>query len=199
MKNFVFDLGGVLLEWNPLTIVEIFTDKNEEREKLLNYMHSEEKWVKWDVGQLSDNEFAQEISSHTGISKQEIDRFLMLIKESLIIIPETLELINFAAKNGKNVFCISNMPAETYSYLKEKYSFFQLFKGIIISGIEKAAKPDPILFNTLLERYSLIPDDTLFIDDSKKNLEAAADFGIQTIHFTREEECFFRIKNMIMN
>jgi putative hydrolase of the HAD superfamily len=199
MKNFVFDLGGVLLEWNPNRLVQIFTESKEEQNKLLDYMRQEEKWVKWDNGELNDDEFALQTSTFTGIGKQRIDRFLQLIKDSLLIIPPTLELVYFAVKNGKNVYCISNMPEATYDYLKEKYSFFQLFKGIIISGIEKTAKPDPKLFSLLLERYSLDPDDTLFIDDSKKNLESAKTLGIRTLHFTPEKECFSQIKNMIMN
>jgi putative hydrolase of the HAD superfamily len=90
---------------------------------------------------------------------------------------------------GLSLYCLSNMPAERYAYLREKYDLWGLFGGIVISAHVKMVKPEPEIFEYLLATYSLNPATTLFVDDSPKNISAARSLGIQGLLFTTAEAC----------
>ena len=81
------------------------------------------------------------------------------------------------------LFGLTNWSGETFHTAKKMYPFLDLFKGIVVSGDEKVKKPDPRLYQILIDRYGIQPDKSIFIDDTKINVEAAVDLGFQAIHF----------------
>ena len=85
------------------------------------------------------------------------------------------------------VYGLTNWSAEKFEITFKKNDFFKIFKGIVISGVEKEKKPEPRIFNILIDRYNLNPKTTVFIDDSPANIETAKKLGFQTIHFQTPE------------
>ncbi|PZU21392.1 MAG: HAD family hydrolase, partial [Chryseobacterium sp.] len=102
-------------------------------------------------------------------------------------IPQNVEVLRKLAKTHYHLFGLTNWSEETFPYALENYDFFQLFDGkIVVSGTEKLIKPDPKIWYVLLERYHLNAQESVFIDDSLKNIETARSLGFETVHITPE-------------
>ena len=86
------------------------------------------------------------------------------------------------------LYGLSNWSEEKFNVTRPKYDFFELFDGIVMSGVEKEIKPEPRLFEILIERYRLTPEETVFTDDSLPNIKTAEKLGFQAIHFETPEK-----------
>jgi HAD superfamily hydrolase (TIGR01509 family) len=115
----------------------------------------------------------------------------------LTIVPDTLDRVEKASSKGRNLYCLSNMSPENYAYLKQKYAFFGHFHGIVISGLENTVKPEKKIFQTLLRRFALSPEETLFIDDRPENTQTAEQLGMSVITFSANFECYSRIDDYL--
>ena len=99
------------------------------------------------------------------------------------LIKGSVEILKELYDKGYRLYALSNWSAESLTLAQERYNFFPLFNGMVISGQEKTIKPDPGLYKILLSRYQLDPAETLFIDDHSENTIAAAKLGMKTIDF----------------
>jgi 2-haloacid dehalogenase len=96
---------------------------------------------------------------------------------------ESVEVLGELVESGMPCFALTNMEAETYPLRRERYPFFELFQGVVVSGHERIAKPDPEIFRRLLERFGLTAPTTLLIDDRSENVESASNLGMQVVLF----------------
>ena len=96
-----------------------------------------------------------------------------------------------------DMYCLSNMSCETYEHIKGQ-EFFDMFNGIVISGIEKCMKPNEDIFHLLVNRYDLVPGNMLFIDDSLPNVDTANRLGIRGFHFKRSEICYASLRELLL-
>lgn len=183
IKNIVFDLGGVVVEWHPEHLLEAYPGDKELPLALFRGGFFERYWTQFDRGVLTQTEVSAEMSRFTGRTYAECWDFMEYIKHFLVNIPETEALIRELAGEGYRLFCLSNMSAEYYDYMKDR-DVFRLLEGHLISAHEKVIKPEEAIYRLLLERYGLKAEETLFIDDLKPNVEAAERLGIRTVHFT---------------
>ncbi len=195
--NIIFDLGGVVLTWNPDNIInEIFTDP-----KICDLVRKEvfqhKDWLDLDKGTLEPHDAINRFVFRTGLEIYDIQRLMEFVPHSLTLINGTVDLIHRLKHQGHRLFCLSNMHQDSYAFIQKKYSFWDFFEGIVISSHVKSIKPEPAIYRCLLEKYSLIPGDTVFIDDMPINLEAAANLGIQTIQFKNAEDCEKKLTAMI--
>jgi len=92
------------------------------------------------------------------------------------------------------LFGLTNWSAETFPVALERYAFLQYFEGIVVSGQEQMKKPDPKIYQLILDRYSIVPEETIFIDDNKRNIDAALKMGIDAIHFTSADNLLDQLK-----
>ena len=100
-------------------------------------------------------------------------------------IPKNVEVLRKLEHSKYELFGLTNWSAETFPYALENYDFFEIFKGkIVVSGIEKLIKPDPKIWEVLLERYNIQTEESVFIDDNAKNIEVAKSLGFITVHVT---------------
>jgi 2-haloacid dehalogenase len=98
-------------------------------------------------------------------------------------IPENVAALKALAKTEFELFGLTNWSAETFPYALANYDFFEHFGGkIVVSGEEKLIKPDPKIWQVLIERYNILPEESIFIDDNAKNIEVAKKLGFHTIH-----------------
>lgn len=96
--------------------------------------------------------------------------------------------------NKYKIYALTNWSAETFPIAIERYDFLKWFNGIVVSGIEKCIKPDPKIYNIILERYNLIAEECLFIDDNTHNVQGAKSLGIEAIHFESPDQLDKQLK-----
>lgn len=196
MKNLIFDLGGVVVDWNPQRVLDEYPGDRELPRSLFKKGFFEEHWTEFDRGTIVQNELVHKMAGFTGRPYDMCWDFVEYIKHSLVDIPDTLGLIRRLAGEGYRLFCLSNMAEEFYNYLKGREAF-SYFEGQIISAREHLVKPDAAIYRLILDRYDLKPEESLFIDDLEPNVRAAQALGIHTVHFTDRGEGYRLIDRML--
>ena len=189
IETIIFDLGGVLIDWNPRHLFrKIFDDQKE-----MEHFRSEICTPDWNEQQDAGRSLAEA----TSILVEQFPEYSNQIKafygrwEEMLggPIEDTVELLEqLKTRNNHRIYALTNWSAETFPIALERYDFLQLFEGILVSGEEKLKKPDPRIYQLILERYDINPEKALFIDDSLRNVKAAAEMGIHTIHFQSPED-----------
>lgn len=186
-KTIIFDFGGVLIDWNPRYLYEkMFHDKNEMEWFLenvctgtWNLMH--DKGAKFSesipVLQAQYPQYSKEIESY-------YSRWPEMVGGE---IKGTIEILNELQAKGYTVYGLTNWSRETFDIVYHKYEFLRNLDGIVVSGDEKLIKPDPKLFDVLLQRFDLKPESCVFIDDNLRNYEVAKEMGFISIRFTSPE------------
>jgi len=191
--NIIFDLGGVILTWDPDAIIHKFFSEPSLCRRIRSEVFEHPDWLELDRGTLDPGEAMKGFSARTGLNISKIERLMNIVPESLTPIPGSLDLIQQFKARGHELFCLSNMHQASFSFLEEEYTFWNIFSGIVISAHVKMIKPDPAIYLHLLDKYRLAPGDTIFIDDMPVNLEAADRLGIQTLLFKNPEDCGQRL------
>src|ERR1700730_6019999 len=142
-----------------------------------------------DGGVFTGTEVIARLEERTGRPRSELKGLLDAVRHSLLPKPDTVALIERLTQRHVPLYCLSNMPASTFSYLRERHAFWSAFRGIVISGQIQMLKPDREIFEYLLNRYDLTPADTVFIDDLQSNIQAAQDLGMHTVWFRDARQC----------
>ncbi len=179
----VFDLGGVLIDWNPRYLYRKLFDDEAAMESFLADVVSPE----WNGQQDSGRTWAEAVEVLTREHPEHRDliaAYWHRWQETLgDAIAPTVEVLEELRRSGVRLYALSNWSAETFPVARPRYPFLETFDGIVISGEEKLAKPDPRIFRHLLDRYDLDPAATVFIDDSEANVRAAAAQGMVALRF----------------
>lgn len=184
MKNYIFDLGNVVLLLNWDVALKKYEELSVEEKNILkkNVFESEE-WFKLDEGTISKKD-AIKIMENTVPDK--LKKYCSHIMETwtdaLIINNEILELIKNIKEKGYNTYVLSNAPLDIDKYLKDK-KLNQLFNGIVLSAFEKLVKPNKEIYELILNRFNLKAEESIFIDDRLENVEAAKKVGINAFQF----------------
>jgi len=192
----IFDLGNVVLDWNVERIIDSlgFDDGTLDLLRAELFAHSD--WIDMDHGKKSEAAVVADICGRSSLRKDTVEQALLAAKKSLAPIAESLSLMHEIASGGLEMFCLSNMSRETYDHIRD-YELFEMFSGIVISGIEGRIKPNEDIFHLTLDRFGLEPRDTLFIDDSIANIETAESLGINGFHFKRSSDCYSGIRELL--
>jgi len=180
----VFDFGGVLVDWNPRHLYrKIFSGDEDAMERFLE----EIRFYEWNQKQDAGRTFSEAVEDLCKDFPQhcELIRLYDLRYEESITGPiwGTVAILEKLKSSGYLLYGLSNWPEEKYRLVRPKYSFFELFDDIIISGEEKVAKPDPRIFAILLGKIQREPWQCIYIDDSKQNIEVALELGFRCIHY----------------
>ncbi|MDR2414259.1 MAG: HAD family phosphatase [Odoribacteraceae bacterium] len=183
IKNIIFDLGGVVVEWNPARVLATFTGNPALVKYVSENGFFREAWTEFDRGTIDKEEFVREWARLSDSPVEDCNALLDHAKCSLDSIPETADLIEQLSRRGFRLYCLSNMSTDHYNYLKDR-PVFRFFDGQVISALEGLVKPERAFYELILERYRLTPGETLFIDDLERNIEGARKLGIHTVHFT---------------
>jgi len=181
ITNIIFDLGNVLLKFQPNEFLLRFTDDVEYIDQFVPKIFRSPTWLELDRGTIS-----VEDAKNTFISQYpEEEDFLTLFfnhwMEMLTPIEKNIEILKALRALGYKTYILSNYIKEAYTFIEKKYNIFTLFDGEIISGFEKTIKPEKAIYLLLLNRYHLIPEECLFIDDVLFFLKPAKKLGMKTI------------------
>ena len=185
LKNIILDFGGVLVDWNPLYLYSKVFGCEEKANYFLENVCKYEWNILQDAGR-SLAEATQILQEQHPDYKDEIAMYYGKWEEMLGgTLDENTKLIK-PLKEKYSVYGLTNWSAETLPIAKKLYNFFDELDGIVVSGDEKLIKPDPKIYQVLIERYAIKPEESLFIDDNFDNIVAAKKLGFQTIHFTND-------------
>lgn len=179
IKNIVFDLGNVVFKLKFENVINNFTQKEDEIKALKTAIFDSDEWLKLDDGAISKEDAINIMISNLPEYLHNTCREIMKCwtKEGLILNEQTIEFIKRVREKGYHTFILSNAPLEIPEFL-EKMNVLQYFDGKIISAEEKLSKPDPRIYELLLKRFNLIPEECLFIDDRRENIESAIKCGL---------------------
>jgi putative hydrolase of the HAD superfamily len=178
----VFDIGNVIFEWNPQKLVDsIFLCKTEGKQAIKNIIDHPD-WQMLDKGTLSLEEAISRASDRCNLGGNKIRKLFEETPKSLVPIQETINVIVALAEKGYRLYVLSNMHKHTFEYLSAAYDVWRHFSGIVISSHIKSIKPEPEIFEYLIDTHDLMPRNTIFLDDLRQNIEAADRFGLNTIH-----------------
>ena len=185
--NIVFDLGNVLIDWDPRHLYRKLLGNETEVEWFLENVCNDEWNIKHDKGQSFDkgiSELSKLYPQYTDLIKNWFDRWEEMLGGPM---EDSVELLAELKKLGFPLYILSNWSAETYPKAEARYEFLKWFDGKIISGEVGKIKPDPEIFHILTNTYNLNPENSVFIDDKLINIEAANLIGFQGIHFKNAE------------
>ena len=195
--NVIFDLGGVVLNWEPKKLLMDFFPDKILRDKIETELLKHKDWAELDRGTLNYKNAIERASVRIDISKAEIGRFLNEILERLTLKQDTMELINELKRGKHKLYILSNLPYETAEYLEKRYSFWDMFDGIVFSGRVNLIKPAPEIYQYILKKFNLVPKETVFLDDLKDNVDAAVIEGINGIQFTSAAQAKTELEKLI--
>lgn len=183
IKNIVFDLGNVLISFNPSGFLDKKGYSSEEKNIILNDIFRSQEWIRIDKGEITTPEAIELISARSSLKKDEIVSFFDLRREILFPLEQNIKVLSGLKKRGFRLYFLSNFPDDLFDEVYSGNVFFKYFSGGIISARVKTAKPDRKIFDILLEKYSLLPGECLFIDDIEINVQTAKKVGMRTIWF----------------
>jgi len=187
--NVVFDLGGVVVTWEPDGLIAgVFPDPDEQR-TVRTAILGHPDWLEIDRGTLGREEAIERAVERTGLARRDVTELMLRVPLSLNVIPDTIDLIRRVRERGHRLLALSNMHPASIEHVERKTSVLDEFEGAVVSCRIGMVKPEPEIYEHLLSEYRLDAAETVFIDDTHHNLPPAAELGIHTIEFADPAQC----------
>jgi 2-haloacid dehalogenase len=185
----IFDLGGVLLDWNPRHLYrKLFNGDEAAMELFLATVCTTE----WNQRQDAGRTFAE---GTRALLPQHSDKMALIEAfgkrfDEMIAgeIDGAVEMLSEVRQRGIPLYAITNWSAETFPQQRQRFAFLSWFDGIVVSGMEGVIKPDPHIFRILFERHGVVPESAVFIDDVAANAAVATALGMHGIHFRSPDQ-----------
>ncbi|MEY3050858.1 MAG: Alpha-D-glucose-phosphate phosphatase YihX [Bacteroidota bacterium] len=180
----IFDLGGVLIDWNPDYVFDRFFKDAAQKKHFYRHICTSDWNEEQDAGRSIQEATEELVARHPGW-EDAIRAYYGRWEEMLGgAIGETVEILQRLREAGRHrLYALTNWSAETFPVALERYEFLHWFEGIVVSGEEKTRKPFPVFYEILFQRYAVDPSSALFIDDNARNVEAGRLLGLHTVHF----------------
>ncbi len=182
----VFDVGNVLLTFEPEKVMELIPAQH--RDAIRQAMFGPDwRWGAFDLGAETNEVIARSIAEKAGVPDGE-----KMVLHALYHFPETMHplplyrLIPELKAMGKKLYGLTNYCEPSFTFTAERFENLRLLDGVVVSHREKVTKPDPAIFALLMERYGMLPSESLFIDDSFANVQAAEAIGFHIWHYAGE-------------
>ena len=185
IKAIIFDLGGVLVDWNPAYLFDNIFDDADKKKFFFDNVCTPDWNEEQDAG-LPIKEATELLVAQHPEWKEHIEAFYGRWEEMLGgPIHDTVAILKKLKERGHyKLYALTNWSAELFPKALELYEFLHWFDGRVVSGEEKMRKPAPEFYQLLLQRYNLQPDEVIFIDDNLRNIKAAEAIGIKSIPFS---------------
>jgi putative hydrolase of the HAD superfamily len=188
----VFDVGGVVVRWQPLELMRTYLPMVEPQEALAQVFQgwaAGADWLAFDLGQIEPEALATRIATRTGYPRAALASLIAAVPQHLQPMAESLALIERVRAAGHRLGLLSNMPRPYADHLERAHACFAGFEHRAWSGHMGLMKPQRAIFDRLLETMALKAGDVLFIDDHPVNVEAARAYGWQALHFRDAAQC----------
>jgi len=189
ITTIIFDLGAVLIDWNPHYMYKTLFSDEEEMKNFLATVTTSDWNEEQDAGrslQEGTELLVKQFPEHEANIRAFYTRWEEMLGEPFF---DTVEIFKELKESNKyKIYALTNWSAETFPVALARYDFLNWFDGIVVSGAEKMRKPAPEFYQILLNRHQVKPEEALFIDDNYRNILAAEKLGIKSIHFTSAGE-----------
>ncbi len=195
IKNIIFDLGNVLLNFKPRQFLLRFTQDRARIETFVSKIIGTETWLKMDRGIISQDEALDFFLKNYPEEADLLIPFFEHCWEMLTPIQENVSLLPKLKQNDYKLYVLSNFIREAFIFVKNKYDFFEIFDGIVLSFKIHYIKPEKEIYQFLINKYNLIPNESLFIDDSPECVKTAASLGIKGILYHEKLNLLNEFKN----
>jgi len=185
INTIIFDLGAVLIDWNPDYLYRNLFANEQEMKNFLATVTTSDWNEEQDAGRSlheGTELLVKQFPEHEANIRAFYSRWDEMLGEPFW---DTVEIFKELKESKKyKIYALTNWSAETFPVALARYDFLNWFDGIVVSGAEKMRKPAPEFYQILLDRHLVKPEEALFIDDNYRNIVAAEKIGIQSIHFT---------------
>ena len=188
IKNIVFDIGNVLLSYQPKKYLETKYQDEKITQRIMEELFSSPYWLRLDEGTMTQKEVLELLQAKYPKDQkifaqvfEDLDELLPRIESSFVFVKEM-------KSSGYHLYLLSNLHLKVWEHLSRQQDFQTLFDGYVISSQEKLMKPHQEIYQCLLERYHLNAEETLFLDDVQANIDGAKKVGINGIIFTHIDE-----------
>jgi putative hydrolase of the HAD superfamily len=196
IENIIFDLGNVLLNFKPAQFLERFTTDENRIKQFSSKILENKLWLDLDRGTLSIESAREKYLANYPEEEQLINMFFSQWMEMLSPIPKNIEVFKELKKNNYKLYALSNFIREAWKYVKRQYDFLGLFDGEVLSFEINFIKPEIQMFDHLLEKYNLIPENCVFIDDVEDNTSQAQKMNMLVIHYSKDTDLKEELKKL---
>ena len=196
IRNVVFDVGNVIVRWEPEAIVELAFGKDLPAGITSRDLFGGDIFRALNRGAMSLTETQRMYAERHGFDRRTSDRLIEALFESLHLIEETPVLMRQLKAAGYGVYCITDNVHEIVAYLRGRYDFWPLFDGVCVSADHATLKPDPRMYRWLCETYDLVPEECVFLDDLEKNIAGAKAVGMDGFVFTTTAKAIDDLKSI---
>jgi putative hydrolase of the HAD superfamily len=179
IKNLIFDLGNVLLDFKPAEYLAKNNYPESLRAIVLSDVFGSKEWAMLDRGEITTPDAIEAISKQSPLKKEEIAHIFSRRTDLMFPLDQNVRLLPGLKKRGLKLYYLSNFPIDIFDEVRSGYYFFKHFEGGLISAEAKMAKPDSRIYELLMKNYSLLPEECLFIDDLEVNVISARASGMK--------------------
>lgn len=181
VNTVIFDIGNVLADFKVWDYLRSYGYDDETNKRIAENTFESENWAEEDRGALTHDELVELMSRSCPDLRDKIDRFLVNLYQSVHENEYSAELIDRLKDKGIKVLVLSNYGREAYEASEKIFEFLRHIDGGVISCYVKAVKPEPKIYDAIIDRYNLKPEEALFFDDRPENIRAAQDKGINAV------------------
>lgn len=189
IKNIIFDIGNVLVRWDPQSVVAQFFPPPADSLMITKALFKSPLWFDLNLGKITEAELITIYHQQLGFDIPLLEALMQAIKESLTPIPGSFELLDSLYRAGIPLYALTDSTKEIVAYLRQRYDFWNKFQGVVVSAEIGHMKPSPVIFRYLLDTYHLKAEETLFIDDYPRNIAGAQQLNMSTIQFENAAAC----------
>jgi 2-haloacid dehalogenase len=195
ITTIIFDLGGVLIDWNPRYVYRSIFDNEEKIDWFFANICTNDWNENQDAGRSLKEATEELVAKHPEYENEVRAYYGRWVEMLGGPIQATVEIFkNLKQSNKFKIYALTNWSAETFPVALQRFDFLSWFDGIVMSGEERTRKPFAEIYKILLSRFNVDPSEAIFIDDSLRNITGAEEAGISGIHFTSPEQLLTALK-----
>ena len=197
INTIIFDLGGVLIDWNPLYVYRNIFDSEDKIDWFLTNICTPDWNERQDEGYLIAKATEELVEKYPEWEKAILAYYGRWTEMLGGPIHESVEIFSqLKQKQTLKFYALTNWSAELFPIALERYDFLHWFDGRVVSGEEKMRKPFPEFYKVLLDRYNVKPEEAVFIDDNLRNVKGGEGVGIRSIHFQNAQQLAISLRDM---
>jgi putative hydrolase of the HAD superfamily len=183
IENIVFDIGNVIVRWDPTLISARTFGETKSTPELVRSVFGNPLWLQLNRGEISEEEAGRAYCDLLDLDPGHMERLFFNVKDTQDLIPGTVELMARLSAAGYRIYALSDNVREIVLHLRQRYDFWRYFDGAVISAELGVLKPDARIFDHLLDTYGLKPEETIFLDDVLRNVEGARAVNMHSVQF----------------
>ena len=196
IKNIVFDVGKVLVDFDWQSLFDALGFSPEAYEEVAKATVQSELWNEFDRSKMADEEILEGFLEHAPGRRNEVMRFWDNIGSCIRRYDYAFPWIRSLQERGYGVYLLSNYPRRIYSQSSEELAFVEIVDGAVFSYEVQYTKPEREIYEALLRKYGLNPTECVFIDDNRANIVAANELGMATIHFHTKSQAEEELRSL---